>query len=359
MSVTKEAMGELSAMINNSQDGHVPPEGDDGAAAAAAAAGTGDETPDEEAARLAEEAAAQLAGDDETAEEEEARLAEEAAAAAADEGESDGESYSPKQLAEAIDWDTKDLYEGLVIPLDDGQEALPLGELKNNYQNLTRENATMKTQLEEQGGQLQQAQSGFSQNQQVSAEMLQAHSYLESINRMEQSTNWKELEELDAADAVLKRQKFQQARADVQGQIQLLTQQQEQAKAVYLQQAAVKMVEIIPGWSDAKAKQADQDVIRAHMQTAGFVDQEINQIADPRVMGLLKELIDLRSKVAAAGEAVKKVRKAPKVIRGRGAKQVKKGEATQQRVTKARQTGGKNDALNAVKSLIKDKYGKK
>ena len=356
MSVTKEVMSDLTTMINTSQDGHLPPEGDDAeaqAAAAAAAEGEIEETPEEEAARLAAEAEDDGL-DEETPEEEAARLAEEAAA-----GDGDGEIYTPKQMAEAIDWDTKDLYEGLVIPLDDGQEALPLGELKNNYQNLTRENATMKTQLEKQGGQLQQAQSGFAQNQQVSGEMLQAMSYLESINRMEQSTDWKELEEVDATEAVLKRQKFQQARADVQGQIQLLTQQQEQAKQVYKQQAALKMVEIIPSWKDATVMQAEQDVIRTHMHTVGFADQEINQIIDPRVMGLLKELVDLRGKFAAAGDAAKKVRKAPRVITGRRGIKPKKGDDTKARVNKARQTGGKNDALNAVKSLIKDKYSKK
>ena len=338
MSVTKEEMQNLSTLVKSSTDGHLPAEKDEATIAAEAQAAA------EAAAGVGEGEG--LAGEEETAEEE--------AAAAAGEGEADEGLYTPTQLAEAIDWPVEDLYGSLVIPMDDGQPPVPLGEFKNNYQNLSRDHKALQDKFEEQGGQLQQASAGFGQGQQMSNDMVQAMGYLGQIQRMEEGTDWAELEELDPSQAVLKRQKFQQARADVQGEIKVLQQQQEAAKQQYLQQAGVKMLELIPTWSDAEAKKTDQASIMAHMRTAGFVDQEIAQIADPRVMMLLKELVDLRALKGAAGEAVKKVRNAPRVIAGRNRGAApKKAEVTQAFVDKAKETGSKGDTLNAVKAILK------
>jgi len=364
MSVTKEQMGELTALVNKSQgipdqnaqgkpDDQIKP--DDQVIVAGDDAGVDDgdtfvneanEPVNKDGERIND--AGELIDDDSNV-----IVAGTDDANDDDAGTGDDSTYTPKELAEAIGWDTEDLYNSVMIPMDDGQPAVALGDFKNTHQNLVRDHELLKTQMTEQTGMLQQAQTGFAQGQQMSAEMQEAQSYLSSINRMEEGTNWKELEEDDPTEAVLKRQKFQKARDDVMQQMGQIQNQQKQAHAVMLQQAGIKMVELIPAWKDDKAKQADQDVMRAHMHTAGFADMEIDSIADPRVMFLMKELIDLRALQANAKNAIRKVRKAPKVLAGnRGVRRAKAGERTKAYVAQAKKTGTKGDTLNAVKSII-------
>ena len=373
MPVSKDNMSKLTTMLNDSSDGHAPEYDDDGNLVKpdAGAVDTGDDLGgaggDDDDVVIYGDAENGFTDKDGKAVNEQGQLiddegkvidadpdADPDAGPNQDAGDDPEGTYTPSKLAEAIGWETEDLYNSVMIPMDDGQPAVPLGELKNTHQNLVRDHEALKTQMTEQSGMLQQAQTGFNQGQQMSAEMMEAQSYLASVNRMEEGTDWKELEELDPSQAVLKRQKFAQARQDIGQQIQQIEQKQGQMRQYYLQQAGVKTVELIPSWSDGKAKQADQDVMRVHMRSRGFVDQEIDQIADPRVMQLMKELIDLRAEKASAKKAVKKVRQAPKVLAGnRGVRRAKAGEQTQTLVKKAKQTGNKDDKLNAVKSLIK------
>jgi len=188
----------------------------------------------------------------------------------------------------------------------------------------------------------------------MSAEMMQAKGYLESIHRMEENTNWKELEELDPTDALLKRDEFRRAKEEVADQIGQLQIKQNDARRAYLQQASTKMVELIPTWKDSAAKEADFSTIITHMVSSGFSEAEAKSVADPRTMFLLKELIDLRAEKSKATTALKKVNKAPKVLSGsRGLTKPNASDETNKMVKKAQQSGNKHDELNAVKSLLR------
>ena len=116
------------------------------------------------------------------------------------------------------------------------------------------------------------------------------------------------------------------------------------------------MRDLIPAWKDDKAMKGDQDVIRTHMKTVGFGDNEINSIADPRIMVMLKELIDLREEKGLAKDALKKVRNAPKLLAGGRRIQKQKGGEVKKLVNKAQKSGSKKDELNAVKGLLKQNY---
>lgn len=373
MSASKEAMASISNMVAKSTDGHIPTE-EELNAKPDEQQQQQQQKPDEQNtdddAGFVNEAGdkvneqGQLINDDgsliddgdddgDLTDEEKAQKEKDAEAQFND----DESLYTPKQLAEAIEWPVEDIYSSLVIPMDDGAESIPLGEFKNVHQNLVRDHKALQDRFTEQGGALQTAQQGFNAGQQMSTEMQEAQSYLSSINRMEQATNWKELEDLDPTEAVLKRDKFRTAREEIMGQIQQIDGKQKMAQQYYLQQANVKMVELIPTWKDPKAQQADQDVMRTHMHTAGFNDNEIDHIVDPRVMFLMKELIDLRALKAQAGDAVKRVRNAPKVLKGgrNFRKPLNKVAQTKGLVEKAKQTGQKGDELNAVKSLLKNR----
>jgi hypothetical protein len=268
------------------------------------------------------------------------------------EGEEAADAYTPQELAEAIGWDAAELYESLQIPLDDGQGSVSLGEFKNQFQNLSRENRQLKTQIEE-----GQAQTGsFAQAQQVSHEMQRLQFYLESIDQMERNTNWKELEEFNPNDAILKRQKFADARRDTEEQLRKVAMYEQQMTQQLLAKASEKMVELIPAWKDTEAMKADQNAIRGHMHKYQFSDQEINMIRDPRTMAMLKEYADMKAKFEEAGLALKKVRKAPRVLRGPGGRFTSAAQTKQalaaQKVKKAQKSKNRFDEVDAVKALL-------
>jgi len=87
----------------------------------------------------------------------------------------------------------------------------------------------------------------------------------------------------------------------------------------------------------------------------GYSDAEIKQIADPRTMLLLKRLSDLMGEKGAAAEAVKKVRQAPKVLRGRGKPKPKTNEVSKKLTKQAQRSGDKHDALAAAKAILAGK----
>ena len=272
--------------------------------------------------------------------------------AAAQEGED--ATVTPADLAEVVGWEAGDLYEGLVVPLDDGQEPMALGALKNGYQDQRRQITDLETQLEQVQTGAQEGRQQFGQMQQMSAQMMQLNGYMQSLDRMEQATDWKDLEEFNPTEAVLKRQKINQARQETQQAMQQLHTQEQGMRSQMMQKAATKLVELVPTWKEPETKKADQTVIRAHMKTYGYNDQEITGIADPRAMAMLKELIDLRAQVTAAKAAVKKVRSAPQLLRnaaGRFKPQDKTLQADKV-IAKAKQTGNKHDQLNAAKAVF-------
>jgi len=261
------------------------------------------------------------------------------------------QTYTPSQLAEAVGWETDDIYNSVVIPLQDG-ETIPLGEFKNKYQDLTRDNASLQTQLTEAQSGLEQAQTGVNQGQQLSQAMVQQMGYLESINRAEQNTDWDELESLDPSDAVLQRDKIRRAREEVQGNMQLIQNQEAQANQDFLGKAYAKMLDEIPEWKDEVVMKKDHEEMKVVMRKYGYVDNELNSIVDPRQMKAIKRLAYLEAKEKLATSAVSKVRAAPRSLKGRKVDPASNKDKVEGLVSKAKQSGDKRDAHNAIKALL-------
>jgi hypothetical protein len=293
------------------------------------------------------------ASDDEGAEGDE----EDEAAAQGEQGEGEDVVLTATELAEAIGWEPQDVYEGVLVPLDDGQEPLPLGELKNRYQDQRRQITELEQQVENAG------QAGEQQGVmgQISAEMMQLGGYMQQIDRLEKNTDWAELERVDPNEAVLRRQKIMMARQETQGKMREVYQRDIQIRGQHIEKAKTKLIELVPSWSDADAKKKDQTEIRSYLKaTYQFTDKEINAIDDPRTMALLKEVVDLRTQVAAAKAAVKRVRKAPRVLRNTAGRfqSPDKGKQADAVVKRAKQTGKKGDQLNAAKAVLKQAFSK-
>ncbi len=273
--------------------------------------------------------------------------------AAAQGDEEEDVTLSPTELGEVIGWDPKDVYEGIMVPLDDGQEPVSLGELKNSYQNGQRKITELETKLTEveEGGQQQ------SQMAQMSQAMSQLTGYMEQLNQIEQTTDWEDLDEGEAAN---RRLKLMQAKQETFQKMQQLSVHEQQHRSEYLKKQKARMIDLVPDWKDDAKRKEGQTAIRSHLHTLGFSDAEINRIDDGRTMAMLNHYVstvkELEELKAATGQAVKKVRKAPKVLRNAQGRFEPQNQGGQQAVNKivarAKKTGNRSDQVDAVKAVL-------
>jgi|GEM_PF-2196184 hypothetical protein len=255
-------------------------------------------------------------------------------------------------LAEAIGWEAADLY-GMNVPMGDGQEAVPLGQLKDRYQESLRTETASKARITELEAQAAQYQGNSERVNAVSQEMQQAQAALVSLQNQYQGIDWAEAEQNDPGQAALSKQKFQEAYSQARGQVQQVEQQQNHFKAEHLQQQSARMHELIPSWSDPEIMKQGQNDIKETLTGLGFNSQEINTMADARAVYMLNDYVRLKKLEASSSAAIDKARsarKAPRVLKGGG--RAVNHDAVKSLANKATRTGDKTDKFNAVKALL-------
>lgn len=263
---------------------------------------------------------------------------------AAEVDESD-KKYTPTELAEAIGWETEDLYSSVMIPMKDG-ESVPLGEFKNKYQDLSHENTQLQAQLEE------AKTNPVEQTQQLSAQMIEQMGMMQQIQRAEESTDWEELEELDPTEAILKRDKIRRAKDEVQANIQQIQLAEQTQRVEMVKKAEEKLLDMVPEWKDAEVRSKDEALMRQTALSYDYTDNEIMSIADPRLMKLLRRLSHLESREKQASSAVEKVRKAPRRLKGQAVSPINSETKINKLVSKAKQSGDRRDEYAAIKALL-------
>tara|TARA_R110000868_G_scaffold364240_1_gene627098 strand:+ start:759 stop:1742 length:984 start_codon:yes stop_codon:yes gene_type:complete len=255
-------------------------------------------------------------------------------------------------LAEAIGWEAADLY-GMNVPMGDGQESVPLGQLKDRYQEALRTETASKARISELETQATQYQGNFESANQVSQQMQQAQAALVSLQNQYQGIDWAEAEQNDPGQAALSKQKFQEAYSQARGQVQQVEQQQQQIQAEHLQKQATRMHELLPSWSDPEIMKQGQKDIKETLTGLGYNEDEINSMADARAVHMLNDYVRLKKLEASSSAAVDKARsarKAPRVLKGGG--RAVNHDAVKSLANKATRTGDKTDKFNAVKALL-------
>lgn len=255
------------------------------------------------------------------------------------------------QLAEAIEVDAEYLY-GIEIGMGAGQDSIPLGKLKDAYKEAVTDKQALEQQLQAQTEQLKTAQTGVSQNQALSNDMIEVKSQLAQINQQFNEVDWAEYEKQDPGAAALARQKFQEAFGQAQRQMGQLSQVQQQGRQESMREGAGKLLDAIPEWKDAEVREKERSEIKSMLMSAGYPAQAIVLEADPVATILARELIQLRAEKQTAQAAVEKVHSAPKVLKGRGKFAEKSGQKSAELKAKFKQTGKRTDELSAVKSIL-------
>lgn len=212
--------------------------------------------------------------------------------------------------------------------VDGKLQTVKLADLRKSYQleghlnNKNMEVAEARKKLDEQKAE---------QEAQVQQRFKQAEDYLslahtELMREFNSITpeEWSKLQSEDPIRAVQLKQEFQERQAYINNAwSQLQGQRQQEAEALKAkaqerqQQEMEKLREIYPEWSDPEKFKADASQMRKTLREEyAFSDQEINQLGDHRLVRLVRDAIRTREHEKTKPEVTKKLRAAPKVVKG-------------------------------------------
>lgn len=220
----------------------------------------------------------------------------------------EGEDISTiTQLATELGIEPGTLYD-LQVPMGDGVEPVSLSEMKDAYQESQRstqalgdERAAFEQEKIDFNNQISQRQT---QAQQVDQRMIDAESQLRQINETYNNIDWVSFERDNPAEAVLQKQKFQEAyskaSSDRDELVSHITQENQTAQENYLNSQRVQLGKLIPEWKDRKTYDEDRVAIRSLLTEYGFSEGDIKEIRDAKAIKLINDFAKLKSGVRNA-----------------------------------------------------------
>ena len=174
-----------------------------------------------------------------------------------------------------------------------------------------------------------------------------------------ESVDWESLKSEDPYQYMIKKDEYRDAQervTNIQQQQHLVQQEQaqqaQQARAHFVQQEYSRLVEALPEWNDSKStiKKDVQD----YAISAGFLPEEVNQLADHRSVLLIKKAMEydkLTKKVAPKKKAVKKVPKVQKSGRGNSKEEVA-AETIKKKRARLQKSGKQDDAASIFYDML-------
>jgi hypothetical protein len=281
------------------------------------------------------------------------------------------QKWKLSEFAEATGLSPEDLYNDLLIPLGDGADPVPLGELKHRVQKLDQETAAVneaRAQIQQQYAELQQQQQQFVQGQQaLSDEVRDASSKVAAIEAQYAQVDWERLEEADPGRAANYRQKFATAYAGAKQELDQAEQRTQQQQQQAMQQAMAmhnqRLAQLVPRWQDPKVFQEEaQQVMQTLVQELGWDPEELGSIyhgpARATAYWAWKGLMAEKSQK----EAVGKIRKAPKKVLRSGRPLGQKQQLDRRLKSlesRALSTGRTDDKLAAARAIVQASRSKR
>lgn len=206
----------------------------------------------------------------------------------------------------------------------DGEEGrAKLNDLIKSYQlegHLNKRNM----EVAEQQKALQAKQAELEQQAQARLQQLEDLTKLayQELQQEYQAVNWAELERDDPAMYATMQLKFQQrqnrlqqAHQQMQQERAQLQQTQQEAYQRHLREESQRLLQAIPEWADEAVAKKERGEIRSFALEAGFKAEEVDNIADHRVVKLLRDAMRYRQLQQSKPEVTKKVKTAPKLVR--------------------------------------------
>lgn len=165
-----------------------------------------------------------------------------------------------------------------------------------------------------------------------------------------QSINWQALEQADAGQAALLRQKFAERNAQLQGVFQNINGERQKAaqtfqqqKAQFLQQEAQRLAEVIPEWKDSEVANREKQEIVSWMQKQGATSEQMQRLNESTAFDIaMVRRAMLFDKLQSAKPAIEnKVRTAPKLVKPGQAVQNSQAEKLKNLKQQVIRSGGK------------------
>lgn len=255
----------------------------------------------------------------------------------ADEAEDDGEVIETEEFEELI-----------AVKVDGEEREVTLKKLIAEHQ----KNQTADKRLQEVAEERKAFHAERAAFEQERAELQNAlaatKDFLKRNDGQKDQAYWDNLYESDPLDYVRQRE----TERDNQQKLQAIEQEQIRLDQQKRQEEAKKVLEIIPEWKDAEVARRESQQLAEYSQTNGFTPQEVGYLGlDSRLMQLIRKAMMYDSLKGQAPAAVKKVRKAPKMVKSSQPKPAKSpSESRKQKAFDNLKRSGTRDA--AVEYLL-------
>ena len=151
------------------------------------------------------------------------------------------------------------------------------------------------------------------------------------LNRDYQAVNWDQLKVTDPQEYLVLKQDFQDRQVSLQTHYQTLHSEREQQAKVFhedrvakVQDESAKLRQLVPGWDNDEAYKAGTEQVRTILMDVGFSSEEVEQASNglsvppemaTRIFLIAHESAMYRKLKESQAEVIKKVRKAPKVVK--------------------------------------------
>lgn len=269
----------------------------------------------------------------------------------------DGEILTIADLARVNDWDASELY-ALNVNFAEGEEPISIGGMKDEI-SASRKNAEMQSQqlanYEQQMQQLQQqAQASYGDDQYVQQMM----GKMQALEGFLVSPMLEQMKNDNPGGASLKIQEVNDLIQRTGGEIQQyqydMQQQQQYASQQNMMGAQQYLSEHIPEWNDPVVANSEKAEVAEAFIQAGYNQQDVSQLSDPRAVMMARELVMLRKQVAGGADAIHQVQQSPRrsLRAARGITQANQKKMQLGKVLAKAQTGSRKDKVSASVALI-------
>ena len=255
----------------------------------------------------------------------------------ADEAEDDGEVLETEEFEELIP-----------VKVDGEEGEVTKQELIATYQKTKTADKRLQEVSEERKA-FNAEKAAFEQERaQLQSALAATKDFLKRSDGQKDQAYWDNLYESDPLDYVRQRENER----DNQQKLQAVEQEQLRLEQQKRQEEAKKVFDLIPEWKDAEVARREVQQLSEYSQTSGFTSEEVGYLGlDSRLMHLIRKAMMYDSIKGQAPAAVKKVRKAPKMVKSSQPKPAKSpSESRKQKAFDNLKRSGTRDA--AVEYLL-------
>jgi hypothetical protein len=287
---------------------------------------------------------------------------EESAESEAEESDDSEEEYSEEEYSdveedkeEAIEDAGQEELEGYSVKIDGQEVQVTLDDLKQGYsgQQYVQKGMQEAAQQRKEAEGVYEALLNERQQVQKLFEQLQSG----GVGAAPQAPS-RDMFENDPLGYMDQKMKYDEAKENYDKDIaayqqvsQQNTQAEQHAKQTYLKREMQELQRVIPEFSDAeKAREIKGRLVEIGSKNYGYSAEEIGQVMDHRALKVLHDAMKYQEIIAGKSKAVKKTKKAKKVIKA-GAKRTNKpnaGKVRERQKAKLRGSGSIDDALGLI-----------